>query len=100
MSHRGHAPELWHHLRHHRTQVRLLALQFAEGIADMDALHLVGPDLAGLERAQDGFARHVGEVQTFARPGAREVGLVAAEDEGGRAAHDVASLTVPGRVSA
>ena len=57
--HGGHAPQLGHHLGHHRAQVRLLALQFAKGIAHVDALHLLRFDGRCLQRSQCGLAQHV-----------------------------------------
>ena len=46
MAHGGHAPQLGHHLRHHRAQVRLLPLQFAKGIAHVDASDRLSVQLA------------------------------------------------------
>jgi hypothetical protein len=50
--HGGAAPQLGHHLRHHGAQVRLLALQLAKGVADVDGLDGVGIEAAGFQRAE------------------------------------------------
>ena len=75
VAHRGHAPQRRHDLRDHRAQVRLLALQFAKGVAYVDALHLRGVELTLLQRAQCGLAHHVGDVLPLTRPDLGKVAL-------------------------
>jgi hypothetical protein len=80
MAHGRYAPQFRHHLRHHRAEVRLLALQLTERIADVDALDLRCIERAGVEGAERGVADDVGDVLSVAGPDLGEVGLVAAED--------------------
>ena len=80
VAHRRHAPQLRHHLRDHGSQVCLLALQFAKGVAHVNALHLRGVELALLQHAQRRFPRHVGDIQPLARPDPGKVGLVTAQN--------------------
>ena len=74
--HGGHAPQLGHHLGHHRAQMGLLALQFTKGVADMDAGDGRGIQLAGRQGAERGLTCDVRNILALAGPDFGEIGLV------------------------
>ena len=59
MAHGRDTPEFGCHLGHHGAQVGLLALQFGECIAHVDALDGRGVQLGILQHALSGFLHHV-----------------------------------------
>ena len=81
MTHRRDAIEFRHHLRDHRAEMRLIALQLGKGVADMDRLDLVDLDRGILKRGARRRLDHVRDVAAFARPHPGEIRLMTTKDK-------------------